>query len=54
MILDDRETLILAVLVLFAGKFINKRIHFLRKYNIPEPVTGGILASLIIALIYIF
>lgn len=54
MILDARETLILAILVLFLGKFLNKYISFFRKYNIPEPVTGGVLASLVFGMIYYF
>jgi len=45
-LLDARHTLILAILVLFAGRWVNRRIHWLRDYSIPEPVTGGILASL--------
>jgi len=49
---DSRETLILAIIVLFLGRFINKRINFLKKYNIPEPVTGGIIASLFFSLFY--
>lgn len=52
MILDIRETLILAILVLFVGKFLNRKIGFFRDYNIPEPVTGGVLASLVIGAIY--
>ena len=50
--LDSRQTLILAILVLFAGKGLNKRIKFFREYNIPEPVTGGVLASLILGVVY--
>jgi ESS family glutamate:Na+ symporter len=46
------ETIILAIMVLFLGKDLNQRIPFLRKYNIPEPVTGGILASLFFSLIF--
>ena len=46
MLLDARHTLILAILVLFAGRWVNRRIPWLRDYSIPEPVTGGILASL--------
>ena len=53
MIVDERETLILAVLVLFLGKYVNKRIKFLRTYNIPEPVTGGIIASILICITFI-
>jgi ESS family glutamate:Na+ symporter len=41
------------VLVLFAGKALNQRLAFLRKYNIPEPVTGGLLFSITIGLVYL-
>jgi ESS family glutamate:Na+ symporter len=54
LVLDERQTLILAIIVLFLGRFLNKRISFLKEYNIPEPVTGGVLASLIFASIYFF
>lgn len=49
---DSRETIILAILVLFFGRFINKRINLLTYYNIPEPVTGGIIASIIFSSFY--
>ena len=45
-------TIVIAIFVLYLGKLLNSKIKFLRKYNIPEPVTGGILASLISALVY--
>ena len=51
--LDSRETIIVAILVLFLGKYLNKKINFLRKYNIPEPVTGGLVASLFFGLLYL-
>lgn len=50
--LDSRQTLILAVLVLFLGRLLNNKINFLQKYNIPEPVTGGIIASILFSAIY--
>lgn len=50
--IDSRETVILAVLVLFLGKYLNRKINFLSKYNIPEPVSGGVISSLIFAAIY--
>ncbi len=50
---DPRQTMIVAILVLFLGKYLNKKINVLRKYNIPEPVTGGIVASLLFAIIYL-
>lgn len=40
-------TLILAVLVLLVGKFLVKHIRFLRDFNIPEPVAGGLVAALL-------
>ncbi|MFA9419182.1 MAG: sodium/glutamate symporter [Gammaproteobacteria bacterium] len=50
--LDARQTIIIAILVLFIGKYLNKKIGLFQNYNIPEPVTGGVLASLIFAIIY--
>jgi len=52
--LDSRQTLIVAILVLFLGKKLNKEVKFLREYNIPEPVTGGVIASLVFGFIYFF
>ena len=49
---DGKYTLILAILTLFLGKYLNSRVAFLRTYNIPEPVTGGVLASILFAVIY--
>lgn len=52
--LDPRQTLIIAILVLYLGRYINNRVALLRNYNIPEPVTGGLLASLFFGLLYWF
>jgi len=51
--LDIRQTIILAILVLFLGKALTKKINFLREYNIPEPVSGGLVASLVFLFIYL-
>ena len=51
--LDSRQTIIVAILVLFLGKYLNKKFGFLRKYNIPEPVTGGLVASLFFGLLFL-
>ena len=45
-------TVTLGIIVLFVGKRINNAILFLREFSIPEPVTGGLLFSIIFALIY--
>jgi len=50
---SPRQTLIVAILVLFLGKFLNKKFTILRKYNIPEPVTGGLVASLFFGLLFL-
>jgi len=50
--LTARQTLIIAILVLFGGKYLTRHIVFLRRFNIPEPVTGGFLVSLILSAIY--
>ena len=36
----------IGIIVYFIGRELTDRIGFLRDYNIPEPVTGGILAAL--------
>lgn len=46
-------TLILAVLVLLLGKFLVNRIRFLRNYNIPEPVAGGLVVATFIYISYL-
>lgn len=42
----------LGIVVLFVGKRLNDTIGFLRNFSIPEPVTGGLLFTIIFALIY--
>lgn len=42
----------LGILVLFVGKRLNDAIPFLREFSIPEPVTGGLLFSVIFGLVY--
>lgn len=51
-IVDDFLTYTLGILVYFIGVHINRRITWLRHYNIPEPVTGGLIATLFTFLIF--
>lgn len=51
-VLDPRQTIIMAILVLFMGKYLTRKLAFFREYNIPEPVTGGVLVSLLMALVF--
>lgn len=45
-------TLIAAVIVLLLGRFLVNKIDFLRRYNIPEPVAGGLVAAVISLLVH--
>lgn len=40
-------TLILAVIFLLIGKLLVSRVRWLREFNIPEPVAGGLVAALL-------
>ncbi|YCM46853.1 sodium/glutamate symporter (plasmid) [Verrucomicrobiaceae bacterium 227] len=50
--IDGFLTLTIAIIALFVGVTLSRKIDFLRNYNIPEPVTGGLIAAAIAALIY--
>jgi len=42
----------LGIVVLFVGKRVNDAIGFLREFSIPEPVTGGLIFSVFLAVVY--
>lgn len=42
----------LGIVVLFIGRRINNAVDFLREFSIPEPVTGGIIFSILFGLVY--
>ena len=46
------QTLIISILVLYVGTFLQTHIRWLSKYNIPSAVVGGILCSLFVAIFY--
>lgn len=43
----------IGILVLFIGKRLNDVIPVLRNFSIPEPVTGGLLFSILFGLVYV-
>ena len=49
---SPRQTIIVAILVLYFGKFLTSKVAFLREYNIPEPVSGGLIASILFVALY--
>jgi len=50
--LEAWPTVMIAILVLFLGRELDKRIKFLPRYNIPEPVSSGLIVSLLVALYF--
>ena len=50
---DNYMSYTIGILVFFVGVFLTKKIKFLRDFNIPEPVTGGLLAALLIYAVFI-
>ena len=51
--IPDFLTATLGFAVYLLGAEINARVATLRNFNIPEPVTGGLLASLVVLLLYL-
>lgn len=52
-IVPDFMAVTTGIIVFLLGMRINKRIGFLRRYNIPEPVTGGLLAAVTALCLYL-
>ncbi len=50
--LDSFTTFNVAIVVLAIGKWLNQRVAFLSAYNIPEPVSSGLLVCLLLALVH--
>ena len=50
---DSFLAVTLGIIVLFVGKRLNEKIGFLREFSIPEPVTGGLLFSVLFGLLYL-
>ncbi|MTH96885.1 sodium/glutamate symporter [Roseibium sp. RKSG952] len=46
--IDTFESLTLGIIVYFVGYYASQRFRFLRNYSIPEPVSGGLLAALLV------
>ncbi len=52
--LDFYGTLVAASLVLLLGRGLVARVGFLRAYNIPEPVAGGLVVALVLLTLRVF
>lgn len=51
--IDMYMTLALAVVVLYVGKYLRKKVRFLEKFCIPAPVIGGIIFAIISCGLYV-
>ena len=49
--LQPLDTFVLSIIVLFVGMTLTRKARILKKYNIPPAVTGGLICSIVIALI---
>lgn len=52
MSLDPLSSLLLALLVLLLGTVLKRRIAPLARYNIPDPVTGGLLFAAVASIVF--
>lgn len=46
------ESFLIAIAVLFLGHFINSKIDLFKKYNIPEPIVGGLIVAFAITALH--
>ncbi len=52
--LDAHYTLFLAIVVLLIGRYLLTKFGFLKKYNIPIPVAGGLSVAMLLSLAHSF
>ena len=50
--IGELESFLVAILVLFIGHSVNRHVAFFRKYNIPEPIVGGLIVAAIITVLH--
>ncbi len=46
------ESFLIAISVLFLGHFVNSKLPILKKFNIPEPIVGGLIVAVFITLMH--
>jgi ESS family glutamate:Na+ symporter len=42
----------LGIIVLFLGRRVNEKVNFLQEFSIPDPVTGGLIFSMLFGILY--
>lgn len=52
MTLDSMQSFALAAAILLLGRALNQRVPVLARYNIPQPITGGLAFAVLVALLH--
>lgn len=52
-LISGANLVIVSILVLSLGKYLNDKLSFLTRYNIPMAVTGGLLSSILFTIVYL-
>ncbi len=47
--IDGRQAIIIAILALYFGMYVNAKIEILRKLNFLDPITGRLAVSIFLA-----
>ncbi|GIU34136.1 sodium/glutamate symporter [Shewanella schlegeliana] len=50
--IGELESFLIAILVLFIGHSVNRHVRFFKKYNIPEPIIGGLVVAAVITVLH--
>ena len=50
--IGELESFLVAILVLFIGHTVNRHVAAFKKYNIPEPIVGGLIIASVITLLH--
>ncbi len=53
-VLEGNDVLITSIVVWFLGEYLTRTIPLLKRYSIPSAVTGGLICSALVALVYSF
>lgn len=53
-VIPEFPTMAIAIIVFFLGAFLTRRVAFLKNYNIPEPVSGGLAAALLTWILFVW
>ncbi|MCZ4338347.1 sodium/glutamate symporter [Shewanella colwelliana] len=50
--IGELESFLVAILVLFIGHTVNRHVAAFKKYNIPEPIVGGLIVAAVITVLH--